>query len=139
MDKEKLNFNEKIIEEFRENEGKVAMFPGLPMIVLHTIGRKSGNTFLVPLVLTIKKDGEMILFGSFAGAKHDPAWVHNLRERSEIDVEVGTEKFATRIEELPAEEAKKACKITASNNKTFAGYMKSAAPRDIPVFRIHRL
>ena len=37
------------------------------------------------------------------------------------------------------EEAKKACKITASNNKTFASYMESAAPRDIPVFRIHRL
>ena len=139
MDKEKLTFNEKIIEEFRENEGKVAMFSGLPMIVLHTIGRKSGNIFLVPLVLTIKKDGEMVLFGSFAGAKDDPAWAHNLRENPEIDVEVGTEKFATRIEELPAEEAKKACKITASNNRTFAGYMESAAPRDIPVFRIHRL
>ena len=139
MDKEKLTFNEKIIEEFRENEGKVAMFSGLPMIVLHTIGRKSGNIFLVPLVLTIKKDGEMVLFGSFAGAKGDPAWAHNLREKPEIDVEVGTEKFATRIEELSAEEAKKACKITASNNRTFAGYMESAAPRDIPVFRIHRL
>jgi deazaflavin-dependent oxidoreductase (nitroreductase family) len=139
MDKEKLTFNEKIIEEFRANEGKVAMFPGLPMTVLHTIGRKSGDRFLVPLVLTIKKDGEMILFGSFAGAKDDPAWAHNLRENSEIHVEVGTEKFATRIEELPAEEAKKACKITASINKTFAGYMESAAPRDIPVFRIHRL
>ena len=139
MDKEKLTFNEKIIEEFRENEGKVAMFSGLPMIVLHTIGRKSGNIFLVPLVLTIKKDGEMVLFGSFAGAKDDPAWAHNLRENPEIDVEVGTEKFATRIEELPPEEAEKACKITASNNRTFAGYMESAAPRDIPVFRIHRL
>lgn len=139
MDKEKLTFNEKIIEEFRANEGKVAMFPGLSIVVLHTIGRKSGNIFLVPLVLTIKKDGEMVLFGSFAGAKDDPAWAHNLRENPEIDVEVGTEKFATRIEESPAEEAKKACEITASNNKTFAGYMESATPRDIPVFRIHRL
>lgn len=139
MDKEKLTFNEKIIEEFRANEGKVAMFPGLSIVVLHTIGRKSGNTFLVPLVLTIKKDGEMMLFGSFAGAMDDPAWAHNLRENPEIDVEVGTKKFATRIEELPVEEAKKACKITASNNKTFASYMESAAPRDIPVFRIHRL
>tara|TARA_B110000438_G_scaffold581_1_gene604 strand:- start:2101 stop:2409 length:309 start_codon:yes stop_codon:yes gene_type:complete len=87
----------------------------------------------------IKKDGEMVLFGSFAGAKGDPAWAHNLRENPEFDVEVGTEKFATRIEELPAEEAKKACKITASSNRTFAGYMESAAPRDIPVFRIDRL
>lgn len=139
MDKETLTFNEKIIEEFRTNEGKVAIFPGLSMVVLHTIGRKSGNTFLVPLVMTVKKDSEMMLFGSFAGATDDPAWAHNLREYPEIDVEVGTEKFATRIEELPAEEAKKACKVTASNNKTFAGYMKSAAPRDIPVFRIHRL
>jgi len=132
-------FNDKIIEEFRANEGKVAMFPGLPMIVLHSIGRKSGNTLLVPLVLTVKKDGEMLLFASFAGSKEDPAWAHNLRANPEIDVEVGTEQFATRIEELSAADAKEACSITASNNETFAGYVESAAPRDIPVFRIHRL
>tara|TARA_B100000959_G_C14910631_1_gene594959 strand:- start:225 stop:482 length:258 start_codon:yes stop_codon:yes gene_type:complete len=47
-------FNEKIIDEFRTNEGHVVMFAGLPMIILHTIGRKSGKTLLVPLVLTIK-------------------------------------------------------------------------------------
>jgi deazaflavin-dependent oxidoreductase (nitroreductase family) len=132
-------FNDKIIEEFRANEGKVAMFPGLPMIVLHSIGRKSGKTLLVPLVLTVKKDGEMLLFASFAGAKVDPAWAHNLRANPNIDVEVGTEQYATRIEELPADEAMAFCKATASNNKTFAGYRESAAPRDIPVFRIHRL
>ena len=132
-------FNEKIIEEFRTNEGRVAMFAGLPMIVLHTIGRKSGNTLLIPLVLTVKKDGEMVLFGSFAGASKDPAWAHNLRANPEIDVEVGTEKYAVRIEEMSADEAKEACRITASNNDTFKGYMESAAPRDIPVFRVHRL
>jgi deazaflavin-dependent oxidoreductase (nitroreductase family) len=139
MANDMIAFNEQIIEEFRANEGKVAMFAGLPMIILHTIGRKSGKTLLVPLVLTVKNDGEMLLFGSFAGAKEDPAWAHNLRANPAIDVEVGTEQFATQIEELPAEEAKEACKRTASNNKTFAGYVESAAPRDIPVFRIHRL
>jgi len=36
-------FNEKIIDEFRTNEGHVVMFAGLPMIILHTIGRKSGK------------------------------------------------------------------------------------------------
>jgi len=139
MNKENIAFNEKIIEEFRANEGKVAMFAGMPMIILQTIGRKSGKTLLVPLVLTLKKDGEMLLFGSFAGAKDDPAWVHNLRANPNIDVEVGTEKFATQIAEMSADEAKEACERTASNNKTFAGYMESAAPRDIPVFRITRL
>lgn len=139
MASEMQAFNDKIIEEFRANEGKVSMFPGMPMIVLHIIGRKSGNVLQIPLVLTVRKDGEMILFGSFAGAKDDPAWAHNLRANPEIDVEVGTEKFATRIEELPADEAKAACDLTASNNETFAGYVDSAAPRQIPVFRIHRL
>ena len=51
MNKENFAFNEKIIEEFRANEGKVAMFAGMPMILLHTIGRKSGNTLQVPLSL----------------------------------------------------------------------------------------
>ena len=49
------NFNEKIIEEVRANNGQVAMFADYPMIILHTIGRNSGKTFLVPLVLTIKE------------------------------------------------------------------------------------
>jgi deazaflavin-dependent oxidoreductase (nitroreductase family) len=139
MANEMNTFNDKIIEEFRANEGRVAMFADFPMIILHTIGRKSGKTLLVPLVLTVRKDGEMVLFASFAGAKDDPAWAHNLRANPEIDVEVGTEKFAVRIEEFSAEEAMETCKTTASNNKTFAEYMESAAPRDIPVFRIHRL
>jgi deazaflavin-dependent oxidoreductase (nitroreductase family) len=139
MTNEMNAFNEQIIEEFRANEGRVAMFAKLPMIILHSIGRKSGNTLLVPLVPTVKNDGEMLLFGSFAGAKKDPAWVHNLRANPEIEVEVGTEQFTARIDELPSEEAKQVCNATASKNKTFAGYMESASPRDIPVFRVHRL
>ena len=81
----------------------------------------------------------MLLFGSFAGAKNDPAWVHNLRVNPTIDVEIGTGQFSSQIEELSAGDAKEACQRTASNNKTFDGYMKSAAPRDIPVFRVTRL
>ena len=139
MNKENFAFNERIIDEFRANEGKVAMFAGMPMIILHTIGRKSGKTMLVPLVLTVKKEDEMLLFGSFAGAKNDPAWVHNLRANPTIDVEIGTDQFPSRIDELSAADAKEACQRTASNNKTFAGYMESAAPREIPVFRVTRL
>ena len=136
---ETKTFNEQIIEEFRANEGKVAMFADFPMIILHTIGRKTGNTHLVPLVLTINADNEMLLFGSFAGAKKDPVWAHSLRANPDINVEVGTEKFATRIEEFSDEAAKDTVRNMAGSNETFAGYVTSAAPRDIPVFKIHRV
>ena len=36
-------FNEQIIEEFRANSGKVAMFAEHPMVILHTVGAMSGS------------------------------------------------------------------------------------------------
>ena len=132
------NFNEKIIEEFRANNGQVAMFADYPMIILHTIGRKSGKTFLVPLVLTIK-DSEMLLFASFAGAKKHPAWVFNLRVNPEIIVELADESFAARVVELAEEEAKRTVQRQADVSEQFEKYVESAAPRDIPVFRIERV
>ena len=78
-------FNEQIIEEFRANGGKVAMFAEHPMVILHTVGAKSGAVRLIPLVLT-ESDDERILFASFAGSKKDPAWVHNLRATPEIKI-----------------------------------------------------
>ena len=132
-------FNQKIIDEFRESEGKVAMFADFPMVILHTIGAKTGETHLVPLVVTINQDGEMLLFGSYAGAKKDPIWATNLRSNPEIDVEMGAEKFAVRIEELSSKLAKEKVQIQAGRSDTFAGYVEKSAPRNIPVFRIHRV
>jgi deazaflavin-dependent oxidoreductase (nitroreductase family) len=135
---EMKNFNEKIIEEFRANNGQVAMFADYPMIILHTVGSKSGKTFLVSLVLTIK-DGEMLLFASFAGAKKHPVWVSNLRANPAITVEVGDESFAARVVELAEAEAKSTVQRQADISEQFAKYVESAAPRDIPVFRIERV
>ncbi len=135
---EMKNFNEKIIEEFRANNGQVAMFADYPMIILHTVGSKSGKTFLVPLVLTIE-DGEMLLFASFAGAKKHPAWVSNLRANPTITVEVGDESFAARVVELAEAEAKSTVQRQADASEQFAKYVESAAPRDIPVFSIERV
>jgi deazaflavin-dependent oxidoreductase (nitroreductase family) len=135
---EMKTFNEKIIEEFRANHGKVEMFADYPMVILHTIGGKSGKTHLVPLVLTIKDD-EMLLFASFAGAKKHPVWVFNLRANPEITVEVGDETFAARVVELAEVDAKSTVQRQAGVSEQFAKYVESAAPRDIPVFRIERL
>ena len=131
--------NAQIIEEFRANQGKVAMFADYPMVILHTIGAKSGNLLLAPLVLTINKSEEWLLFGSYAGAKQNPSWVYNLRANPEIDIEFGVETFRARIEELSGDEAKRKVDTQAELSEQFAGYVTSAAPRHIPVFRITRI
>jgi deazaflavin-dependent oxidoreductase (nitroreductase family) len=131
-------FNAQIIEEFRANQGRVEMFKDYPMVILHTIGAKSGQTHLVPLVLTINDDDEMLLFASFAGAQQHPAWVHNLRAHPEIDIELGTESFKGQVIELEETERAEKVAIQAGVSDVFAGYIEKAAPRQIPVFRIER-
>jgi len=133
------SFNEKIIEEFRANGGKVGMFADYPMVVLHTIGAKSGKPHLVPLVLTINEENEWILFATFAGSPTNPAWVYNLRANPKIDIEYGTDTFKVNVVELDESAAQSIVDEHTSHSQQFAGYVKSAAPRRIPVFRIDRL
>ena len=129
-------FNDQIIDEFRANNGKVAMFADYPMIILHSIGARSGNPLLVPLVLTTKDNGDRILFASFAGSQKNPAWVYNLRANPEIDIELAEGRFKARAVEYDEAEAKDLVSGQAEISEQFAQYVASAAPRQIPVFRI---
>ncbi len=130
-------FNAKIVEEFRANGGKVSAFD-YPLIILHTIGRKSGATHLVPLGLAPSDDNEIYLYGTFAGSKTDPSWVLNLRANPDITVELAEESYPARIEELQGDAAETRLQAMASWSEQFAEYLTSAAPRKIPVFQVHR-
>ncbi len=44
------DFNEQVITEFRETQGEVGgMFEGMPMLLLHHVGAKSGTERVAPL------------------------------------------------------------------------------------------
>ena len=132
------DWNKQIIAEFRANGGKVAQFGDAPLVILHTIGAKSGELREIPLVANVGPD-DMIVFASKAGATTNPDWFHNLVAVPEIDVEYGTEKFRARLEQLPADDASRAIQAQAALMPTFGEYVKSAAPRQIPAFAIHRI
>ena len=132
------DWNKQIIAEFRANGGKVAQFGNAPMVILHTIGAKSGGLREIPLVAKVDND-DMIIFASKAGATTNPDWYHNLVATPEIDVEFGTEKFRARLEELSAADASSAIQAQAKLMPAFGDYVTSAAPRQIPAFAIRRL
>lgn len=130
--------NKEVIEEFRANGGRVDRFGDLPMVILHTIGARTGNVLEVPLI-TILDGNEMLLFGTAAGSPAHPSWYYNLRAHSEIEVEYGTEKFVARITQLSDEEARTRVEAQARSSEQLVQYLESAAPRVIPVFSIHRV
>ncbi|HEY6492946.1 MAG TPA: nitroreductase/quinone reductase family protein, partial [Trebonia sp.] len=64
------NWNQQIIAEFRANEGRVGgPFDGAPMVLLHHVGRKSGQEYVTPLVYLPGDDaGSIYIFASKGGA-----------------------------------------------------------------------
>jgi len=131
------DWNAQIISEFRANGGKVAQFGDAPLVILHTIGAKSGQVREIPLVALVDGD-DLFVFASKAGAPTHPDWYHNLKAHPEITVEYGTESFAAHVTELPEDEGQARLRQQAALMPQFGEYVTSAAPRIIPAFRIER-
>lgn len=96
------DLNTKVIGEFRENKGIVGgNFEGSNLLLLHTIGARTGQSRINPLVY-LADDECFIIVASFAGSPSSPPWFHNLKASPEVDIEVGDEVFrakATILEE----------------------------------------
>ncbi len=131
------SFNPKVIAEFRERGGKVALFGDLPLIILHTRGAKSGRAREIPLIVVVDGD-ELLLFGTNEGASKDPVWCANLRAHPHIEVEFGEERFAAEIVELPEDQAVAKLAKKAETSSQLVDYLAKAAPRRVPVFSVQR-
>jgi deazaflavin-dependent oxidoreductase (nitroreductase family) len=95
------DFNKKIIEEFRANEGRVGgLLAGTPMILIHHIGAKSGIERVTPLACTPLRDGRYVIVASNGGSPTHPSWYHNLKANPRIEVEVGSQTFTVLAQEL---------------------------------------
>jgi deazaflavin-dependent oxidoreductase (nitroreductase family) len=84
------DWNDKIISEFRENNGKVGGgFENMDIVLITTTGAKSGEKRTTP-VAYFSFDDERTIVASKAGAPENPAWYHNLKKNPEFHVEVAT-------------------------------------------------
>jgi deazaflavin-dependent oxidoreductase (nitroreductase family) len=131
-------FNKQVAAEFRANEGKVGgMFADKNVLLLTTIGAKSGEERLSPLVYTLDGD-RYVIAASMGGAPKNPAWYHNLVANPKVTVEVGTEKFeatATVIADRAERDRLYAGMIAHAEG--FADYEKKTT-RVIPIVVLER-
>jgi deazaflavin-dependent oxidoreductase (nitroreductase family) len=85
------DFNTRIIQEFRDNAGRLGgQFEGAPMLLLTTVGAKSGETRVHPMMY-LAEDGRRYVFASKAGAPTNPDWYHNLLAHPDVSIEVGSD------------------------------------------------
>ena len=84
------DFNTKIIEEFRANQGRVGgQLAGATMILIRHIGARSGIERVSPLACSPQGDGRFAVVASNGGSPTHPDWYYSLKANPGIKVEVG--------------------------------------------------
>lgn len=134
---ETKSWNQQVIEEFRENGGRVGgRFEGAPLLLLHHTGAKSGNSYVNPLMYQ-EVGGGWAIFASKAGHTEDPAWYRNVLAHPETQIEVGTETIDVSAREAGDEERERIWEAQKQAYPQFADYEKTAN-RTIPVIVLER-
>jgi deazaflavin-dependent oxidoreductase (nitroreductase family) len=121
---------------YRLSGGRIAgkWTHGEPMLLLTTIGRKSGEPRTVPLVYMSEGD-RLIVVGSQAGMSKDPQWMANAAANPSVEVEIGARKRKMRAHRGSAEEKARYWPALCAMNSDYAAY-QSRTTRDIPILII---
>ncbi len=129
------DFNANVIEEFRANDGRVGgIFEGMPLLLLHHTGARTGASRINPLVYMLD-GGRYVIFASKAGAPTNPDWYHNLKAHPMATVEVGKKSFQATATEETGDERERLFHKQASLYPGFAEYQKNTS-RKIPVIAL---
>jgi deazaflavin-dependent oxidoreductase (nitroreductase family) len=127
------DFNAKIIDEFHANEGRVGgMFEGMPLLLLHHTGAKSGQSRINPLAYQ-SDNGRYVIFASKAGAPTNPDWYHNLKEHPNVKIEVGADTIDVTASEATGAERERLFRTQVERVPQFGEYEKQTGGRVIPV------
>ena len=130
-------WNDRVIEEFRANDGKVSgFFADKTVLILHTTGARSGLQRLIPLLY--RQEGDRVfVFASKGGSDTNPDWYHNLKANPTVSVEIGAHTSTARAVEVVGDERDAIFARAAAAVSNFAEY-EAATDRVIPVVELIR-
>lgn len=104
---------------------------GLDVLLLTTVGKKSGRSHCVPLPYF--RDGERhLLVASFGGGASNPAWVANIAANPTVQIQRGAKRWSGRAYVTVGEERER---LWADITREFPRYAvyQTKTTRQIPV------
>jgi deazaflavin-dependent oxidoreductase (nitroreductase family) len=127
------DWNSQIIAEFRANGGQVGgNFAGAPLLLLHSIGAKSGNERINPMMYQELGNGSVAVFASNAGADVHPAWYYNVVANPNVTAEIGETTRPFRARTAAGAERTPIWELQKASYPGFADY-QVRTEREIPV------
>jgi deazaflavin-dependent oxidoreductase (nitroreductase family) len=134
-------WNKSVIAEFRAGEGRVGgNLEGMPMVLVHHLGRKSGQEYVNPLAyLPGENDDSIYVFASKGGAPTHPNWYHNPAAAGEATIEVRSSTYPVTFSELTRADRDTVYAEQVRRLPGFGEYaQKTEGIRTIPVLELMR-
>jgi deazaflavin-dependent oxidoreductase (nitroreductase family) len=105
---------------------------GMPVLMMTTIGRKSGKPRTTMLTSPVQDGETVVIIASYGGDNRHPTWFLNLRENPDVEITMKgrTRKMKARV--ASSEEKEKLWPRVTAAYKGYASYQRRT-DRDIPV------
>jgi len=122
-------------EEYESSNGErgnTLRDTGLPVIIMTTVGHRSGLVRKVPL-MKVEYEGQYAIVASKGGAENHPGWYHNLMANSRVLIQDGPEPFETSVRLLSGPEREEWWERSVAAFSPYAEYQEKT-DREIPLF-----
>lgn len=124
--------NEQVELYERTNGAEGNELKGRPVIILNSIGAKSGKLRKTPL-MRVEHDGEYVVVASLGGAPKHPVWYFNLKANPTVELQDGAVKRDYTAREIDGDERATWWDRAVATWPDFAEYTQRT-DRIIPLF-----
>ncbi len=117
---------------YEKTDGRFTWLAGLPVLLLRTIGRKSGQERTAALVYL--QDGtDLVVVASNGGSDRPPGWFFNIQKSPDVGMQIGRQRTRMRARVAAAEERTRLWPLVNKNNSNrYDGY-QAKTKREIPL------
>lgn len=121
------------VEQYEASDGaEGGTMKGLPVIILTSLGAKSGKIRKTPL-MRVEHDGDYAVVASMGGAPTNPTWYHNLVAHPLVELQDGADRSDFEARELQGTEKQVWWDRAVAAFPDYADYQRTTE-RQIPVF-----
>jgi deazaflavin-dependent oxidoreductase (nitroreductase family) len=117
-------------------DGATLMQSGLPVVIVTTLGAKTGLVRKVPL-MRVEHEGVYAAVASLGGAEKNPVWYYNLKANPTVELRDGANVWTMTAREITGEEKATWWDRCVAAFPSYADY-QIKTERQIPVFLLEQ-
>lgn len=128
-----LDWSRENAEEYMSSGGtKGTELRGMPVVLLTTVGAKTGKLRKIPL-MRVEHNGEYAIVASLGGAPKHPVWYYNVKANPLVELQDGTISADYNAREVVGDERAQWWDRAVTAFPDYADY-QTKTDRQIPVF-----